>query len=109
MTDIRYDIPVEVHHKDETLPGRLTVSRRVDGTWWDGKVYVHPKLYMDMDQIATSRNGGFAHHSHESFLHHVRLVFGFTGGCRFDFLTDDFWPVPTEFEIDLETIQRRFL
>ncbi|PWK64639.1 hypothetical protein [Aminobacter sp. AP02] len=92
IPSILYDVPVTVHHDGERLPSRLTVARRVDGEFWEGRVYTRPDLHMTMDQVATPRNGGFGHLSYEDFLHHVRVVFSFAGGAHFDFADDEFGP-----------------
>jgi hypothetical protein len=105
MTGIRYDVPVIVQHGGNMLPGRLSITRTPRG--WDGCCYVNVTLWLEMEQPARRGAGDFSRLSHQDFLEHVRLVFGFTGGCRFEFVTDDFRPVPAEFQVDLEEIRRR--
>jgi len=88
--DINYHLPVVVHHGGDDLPGTLTVARRSDGKFWEGRLYVRPDLHITVEQFASPLNGGFSHLSDENFLDRVRLVFGFHFGAEFDFISDDF-------------------
>jgi hypothetical protein len=92
-SNINYQLPVIVHHCSDDLPGTLTVARQVDGKFWEGRLYVHPALHMTVEQSASPLNGGdFSHRSDESFLEHVRVVFGFRFGADFDFVSDNYRP-----------------
>jgi hypothetical protein len=88
-SDINYRRPVIVHYRGDDLPAVLTVSRRRNGQFWTGRVYVRPDLYKTVDQSATPINGGFGHLNDEWFLEHVRTVFGFGFGVEFDFLPEE--------------------
>jgi hypothetical protein len=105
---LHYRVPVIVHHKSEDLPGILTVARRADGRFWDGRLFVRPDLYMTMEQPATPKNGGFFHMTDEDFLEQVRTAFGFVGGAYFDFIADDFGPL-TATIVDFDNARRRTL
>lgn len=87
--DIHYQLPVVVRFCGDNLPGTLTVARHADGEFWEGRLFVRPKLHVTIEQFATPINGGFGLLSDNYFLDHVRLVFDFSGGADFDFVSDD--------------------
>lgn len=85
--DVKYSLPVIVHHQGEDLPATLTVTRRADGTFWEAKLFVRPDLYSNMNQTARPSNGGsFKGWDDELFLERVQLVYDFVGGIEFDFI-----------------------
>lgn len=86
---VRYELPIIVHHDGQSHPACLSVNRLNDGSFWEGLVFVHAKLWSEMEQAATSLNGGHGNLSREEFLTRVRLVFDFCGGVDFDFVTQD--------------------
>lgn len=92
MHPLKYDLPVIVDHNAQKLAGRLSISRTPD--FWCGTCFVSPDLWIDMEQHATARNGGFgAEKTHGQFLLQVALVFAFRGGCFFDFADNSRTPI----------------
>lgn len=83
--DIKYSVPVIVHYQGEDLPATLSVTRYVDGTFWEAKLFVRPDLWKTMNQTATPLNGGFKDLDDELFLERVQLVYDFSG-IDFDFV-----------------------
>lgn len=97
---IRYNVPVrtwqtpptdENQKEADAIPARLIVNRK--NKLWEACLFVNDDLYSRMSQEATPLNGDFGNkHSHEGFLRHVQMVYGFTGGIEFEFSTDNFEP-----------------